>query len=322
MNFMAETLEDYSISKSLKQKSTSLKKVGIVGCGVMGQDIALLASSCGIDVVFIDVSEEKVKEIFEGMGLKLDKIINRWGLTKSEKRAILSRIKGSADYKILNGCSIVIESLITSNMKDIVEVKQKVFKKIEEVVSREAIIATNSSTIVISELATALKYQDRALGIHFLSPALTVKIIEVTRCLQTSDESYKLVCKFANMLDREVISVGESPGSVSTRLIVSLINESCQVLMEGLSDVKHIDETMRSGYGLQLGPFEMADKIGLDKLIIWMDNLYNEFGERKYKTSPVIKKLVRAGHLGRKTGKGFYNYENGKIIKKKTEEEI
>jgi 3-hydroxybutyryl-CoA dehydrogenase len=319
---MTESLEDYSISKTIKQKSSSLKKIGIVGCGIMGQDISLLTSSCGIDVVFIDVSEDKVKEIYYEMGLKLDKIINRWGLTKSEKRAILSRIKGSSDYQILSDCSIVIESLITSNMKDIVEVKQEVFREIEKVISRNAIIATNSSTIVISELATVLKYQDRALGIHFLSPALTVKVIEITRCLQTSDESFKLACKFANMIDREVISVGESPGSVSTRLIVSLINESCQVLMEGLSNVENIDETMRLGYGLQLGPFEMADKIGLDKLIIWMDNLYKEFGERKYKTSPVIKKLVRAGLLGRKTGKGFYNYENGKIIKKKIEDGI
>jgi len=313
---MAESLEDYSISKTIKQKSTVLKKIGIVGCGSMGQDIAMLASSNGIDVAFVDVSEERVEEIYIEMGAKLDRIISRWGLTKGEKRAILSRIKGSADYSILKGCSIVIESVITNNMKDIVEAKQDVFINIEKVVLRDAIIATNSSTIVISELATALKYRDRALAIHFLSPALTVKIIEVARCLSTSDAAYNLVLKFARMIDRDVIEVGESPGSISTRLIVSLINESCQVLMEGLSNVDNIDETMRLGYGLQLGPFEMADKIGLDKLVIWMDNLYKEFGERKYKTSPVIKKLVRAGHLGRKTGIGFYNYKDGKIIKK------
>ena len=313
---MAESLEDYSISKTIKQKSTVLKKIGIVGCGSMGQDIAMLASSNGIDVAFVDVSEERVEEIYIEMGAKLDRIISRWGLTKGEKRAILSRIKGSADYSILKGCSIVIESVITNNMKDIVEAKQDVFRNIEKVVSRDAIIATNSSTIVISELATALKYRDRALAIHFLSPALTVKIIEVARCLSTSDTAYNLVLKFTRMIDRDVIEVGESPGSISTRLIVSLINESCQVLMEGLSNVDNIDETMRLGYGLQLGPFEMADKIGLDKLVIWMDNLYKEFGERKYKTSPVIKKLVRAGHLGRKTGIGFYNYKDGKIIKK------
>jgi 3-hydroxybutyryl-CoA dehydrogenase len=313
---MAESLEDYSISKTIKQKSTVLKKIGIVGCGSMGQDIAMLASSNGIDVAFVDISEERVEEIYIEIGAKLDRIISRWGLTKGEKRAILSRIKGSADYSILKGCSIVIESVITNNMKDIVEAKQDVFRNIEKVVSRDAIIATNSSTIVISELATALKYRDRAMAIHFLSPALTVKIIEVARCLSTSDTAYNLVLKFARMIDRDVIEVGESPGSISTRLIVSLINESCQVLMEGLSNVDNIDETMRLGYGLQLGPFEMADKIGLDKLVIWMDNLYKEFGERKYKTSPVIKKLVRAGHLGRKTGIGFYNYKDGKIIKK------
>jgi 3-hydroxybutyryl-CoA dehydrogenase len=313
---MVETLEEFSISKTVKQKSTALKKIGIVGCGSMGQDISLLASSKAIDVAFIDISEEKVKMILDEMSAKLDKIISRWGLTKSEKRAILSRIKGSADYKILKNCGIVIESIIVKNHKDIVEEKKEVFRKIESVVSRDAIIATNSSTIVVSELATVLKYQDRALGIHFLSPALRVRIIEVTKCLSTSPEAYNLVCKFARMIDRDVITVGESPGSISTRLIASLINEACQVLMEGLSNIEDIDETMRSGYGLQLGPFEMADKIGLDILIVWMDNLYKEFGERKYKTSPVIKKLVRAGHLGRKTGTGFYSYKNGQIIKK------
>lgn len=317
---MAETLEQYSISKTIKQKSTAMKKVGIVGCGAMGQGIALLAGSYGIDVVFVDLSEEKVNEIISEMGTKIDKIINRWGLTKSEKRAILSRIKGSPDYKILKDCSIVIESVISVNMKEIVETKKEVFRKIEEIVSRDAIIATNSSTIMISELASVLKYQDRALGIHFLSPPLSVKIIEVSRCIQTSDAAFNLVKRFAGMINREVILVGESPGSVSTRLIVSLINESCQTLMEGLSDVEHIDQTMRMGYGLQLGPFEMADRIGLDKLIIWMDNLYREFGERKFKASPVIMKLVRAGHLGRKTKKGFYNYEQGNIVKKKSEE--
>lgn len=317
---MAETLEQYSISKTIKQKSTALKKIGIVGCGAMGQDIALLASSHGIDVVFVDISEEKVNEIINEMGAKLDKIIKRWGLTKSEKRAILSRIKGSADYSILKDCSIVIESVISLNMKDIVPAKQDVFRKIEKTVSRNTIIATNSSTIMISELASVLNHQDRALGIHFLSPALTVKIIEVSRCIQTSNEAFDLVKRFAGMINREVIPVGESPGSVSTRLIVSLINESCQTLMEGLSDVEHIDQTMRIGYGLQLGPFEMADRIGLDKLVIWMDNLYNEFGERKFKASPVIMKLVRAGHLGRKTKRGFYSYDLGNIVKRTSEE--
>lgn len=313
---MAETLEQYSISKTITQKSTAMKKIGIVGCGAMGQGIAILASSHGFDVAFVDLSEDKVNEIVAEIGAKIDRIINRWGLTKSDKRAILSRIKGSADFKILKGCSLVIESVISPNMKDIVISKQEVFRKIEENVSRNAIIATNSSTIMVSELASVLKFQDRAMGIHFLAPALSVKIIEVSKCIQTSDDAFNLVKRFAGMIEREVILVGESPGSVSTRLIVSLINESCQTLMEGLLDIENIDRTMRMGYGLQMGPFEMADRIGLDKLIIWMDNLYREFGERKFKASPVITKLVRAGHLGRKSKKGFYSYEHGNIVKK------
>ncbi|MBM4159328.1 MAG: 3-hydroxyacyl-CoA dehydrogenase family protein [Ignavibacteria bacterium] len=310
---MAEKLEDFAISKKLTTKSSMLNKVGIVGCGSMGQDIAILVSGKGIEVIFIEKTDEKVKESMKNIADKLDEMINRWGLTSGEKRAILTRISGSTDFKILKGCGLVIEAIMTKGpVTEIVRAKQDVFKKIESAVSATSVIATNSSAIAISELSTVLDHPERAAGIHFLAPAQTVKVIEVTKSLKTSDEAIKIIEKFAKMIGKTIINVHESPGSLSTRLIITLINEACEIFMEGVGWIEDIDEVLKSGYGLQLGPFELADKIGLDKLLVWMDILYSEFGDRKYKASPVIKRLVRSNHLGRSAGEGFYKYIDGK----------
>jgi 3-hydroxybutyryl-CoA dehydrogenase len=310
-----EKLKDYSIIKTMKPPASTLNKFGIVGCGSMGQDIALLVSKNGIDVVFVEISDEKVKEAFSELNRKLDAMINRWGLTSSEKRAVLSRLKGNTDFTILKNCGIVIECISSHGYeRSVFNIKKEIFRKIESVVSPDAIIATNSSTIVISELASVLEHPERAVGIHFLSPANTVRIIEVERSLKTSDEAFEKVKKFARTIDKKVITVNESPGNISTRLIIPLINEACEILMEGVATIEEIDETMRFGFGMQLGPFELADKSGLDKLDTWMDNLYEEFGDIRFKPSPLIKRLVRAGHLGRISGEGFYKYNNGKKV--------
>jgi 3-hydroxybutyryl-CoA dehydrogenase len=311
---MVENLEDYSISKKVKTKTSLVNKVGIVGCGAMGQDIALLISSHGIDVVFIEISNLRIKQVFAEMNTKLDDMINRWGLTSSEKRAVLSRIKGNTDYVVLKKCNLVIESVSTHGYENVIPVKKDIFRKIEKVVPVNTVIASNSSSIVISELSTVLHHPERAVGMHFLSPAMRVRVIEVEHSLITSDETLNFVHKFAKMIDKKVITVNESPGNISTRIIVPLINEACAMYMEGVATIEDIDETMRIGYGLQLGPFEMADKIGLDKVMKWMENLYKEFGDRKYKASPLIKKLYRSNRLGRVTGAGFYKYSNGKKI--------
>ncbi len=313
-----EKLEDYSINKTVKPQSSVLNKIGIIGCGSMGQDIALLISSHGIDVVFIEISNIRVKEAFDELNSKLDGMINRWGLTAGEKRAVLSRIKGYTDYNVLKKCGIVIECISSHGYdKSVISIKQEIFSKIEKVVSPSTIIATNSSTIVISELASVLEYPERAIGIHFLSPANTVRVVEVERSLKTSEEAFETVKKFIRTIDKRLITVNESPGNISTRLVIPLINEACELYMEGVASIEDVDETMKLGYGMQLGPFEMADKIGLDKLDMWMDNLYDEFGDRKFKSSPLIKKLVRAGRLGRIAGQGFYNYSDGKKLSTK-----
>lgn len=309
-----ERLEDYSLSKSLAPTKSILQKVGIVGCGSMGQEITRLIAKAGIEVHFVDVNQDKVQEAFREIDHQLDDVISHWGLTKGEKKSMLSRITGSADFHDLSNCDIIIETINSKKPGTNLEVRKEVFRKVEAVVREDTVIASNTSTLMISELATVLVHPERAVGMHWLSPVSDVKIVEVVKGVKTNPAAYELVTKFAKMIGKKVIDLHESPGNVSTRLIVSLINEACELVMEGVASVQAIDETMKQGFGLQFGPFEMGDKIGLDKVQKWMDNLYQEFGEQKFKPSPIIKRLVRANYLGKKTGIGFYRYSHGKIV--------
>ncbi len=311
---MTETLEDFALSQQSAKKYGSIQKVAVIGCGTMGQEITRLVSQQGMEVVFIDVSDERIKDVFREMELQLDEIINKWGLTEGEKRAILSRIKGSTDYKDIVDADLVIESINSRKPGTNIEIRKEVFKKVEAVVGKDVVITSNNSTLMISDLAGVLEHPERAIGLHFIAPASSVKIVELVRGVETNDATFDFIIRFCKMIDKTPIALHESPGHVSSRLIVTLINEACETLMEGVASVQCIDTTMKLGYGLLFGPFEMADRIGLDKLLKWMDNLYAEFGLQKYKPSPILKRLVRAGYHGTKTAKGFYKYEDGKII--------
>jgi 3-hydroxybutyryl-CoA dehydrogenase len=311
---MTESLEDFALNSKAPKKKGSIHKVAVVGCGSMGQEITRLVSQQGMEVIFIELSDERIQEVYKEIENQLDEIINKWGLTDGEKRAILSRIKGTTNYQDISNVDLVIESINSKKPGTNVEIRKEVFRELEKVVAPDTVITSNNSTLMISDLASVLEYPERAVGMHFISPAAYVKIVEVVRGVETNDQSYDFVLKFAKMIDKKPITLNESPGHISSRLIVTLINEACETLMEGVASVQCIDTTMKLGYGLLFGPFEMADRIGLDKLLKWMDNLYSEFGLQKYKASPILKRLVRAGYYGRKTNKGFYKYEDGKII--------
>lgn len=310
---MTETLEDFALNNTVPKKKGSISKVALIGCGSMGQEIARIISQHGMEVIFIDLSEERIQEIYKEIENSLDEIINKWGLTEGEKRAILSRITGTTNYEKISDVDLVIETINSKKPGTNLQIRKDVFKKAEAVVREDTVITSNSSTLMISELAEVLEHKERAVGLHFINPANTVKIVEVVRGQLTNDESYEMILKFAKMMDKTAITLNESPGHISSRLIVPLINEACEILMEGVASVQCIDTTMKLGYGLMFGPFEMADRIGLDKLLKWMDNLYAEFGTQRFKASPILKRLVRAGYLGKKTNKGFYKYEDGKI---------
>jgi 3-hydroxybutyryl-CoA dehydrogenase len=309
-----ESIENYGLSRKAVSK-TLFSRVGIVGCGSVGQSIALMISQKELEVVFIELSEEKVGIAFKMMEEELNNMIGRWGMTPGEKRAILSRISGYIGYENLKGCDLVIEVIRSKNREQRVTCRKEVFKNIEKYVSPDTIIATNSTTIAITELSSELEYKERCVSIHFITSAPGSKMAEVVRSLYTSDEVFVKVAKFITMIGKEMVQVQESPGLISIRLFVTLVNEACEILMEGVGNKNDIDTTMRIGLGLALGPFELADKVGLDKVERWMDNLYSEFGDIKYKASPIIKRHVRAHQYGRSTLKGFFSYdESGKKI--------
>lgn len=303
-----EPIEDFGLSK--KGKTTTLfSKIGIVGCGLVGQNLARVASYYGLDVVFIEVSKEKIDEAYAGIIQMLDNRIEHWGLTESEKRAMLSRIEGSVDISRLAGCDIVVEAIRPVNRGMKIKERKEIFHQIEAVVDRNCIIATNSTTVIITELSSDLMYKDRCVSIHFFVSSPEARIIEVVKGLYTSEESYSKVCKFVGQINRAMVPVDESAGLISVRIFVVLLNEACEILMEGVASLENVDMTMKIGFGMRLGPFETADKMGLDKIVRWMENIYSEFGDIRYKPSPLIKKLVRAKHVGVSVGQGFYQYD-------------
>jgi 3-hydroxybutyryl-CoA dehydrogenase len=310
---MSETLADYGLGKRIQPKGM-IQKVGVIGCGSVGQEITRTISEYGIDVIFLDVSQERIEEVLADLNAQLDEVINHWGLTPGEKRAILSRIKGTTEYADLADCDIVIETISSRKRGTSLEIRKDIFQKVEAVVRRDTIISSNIATLMISDLSSALKYPDRAIGLHFILPIYKTHVIEVVRGIASSDEAYNVVERFAGMINKQIIRLNESPGNIVTRMLVTTINEACDILMEGVASVADIDKAMKESSGHLFGPFEMADRIGLDKILKYMDNLYQEFGDQKYKPSPIIKRLVRANYLGRLSGRGFYNYESGKPV--------
>jgi 3-hydroxybutyryl-CoA dehydrogenase len=301
-------LAQFGLGKAIKPKG-SFQTVGIIGCGSVGQVIARLVAQFGMDVIFLDVSEERNQEIMNEIKEQLDDVIAHWGITPSEKKVIISHISGTTKFEDLKDCDIVIETISSRQKGTLLSLRQELFQKVESVVSEEAIISSDLSTLIISDLARVLKHPERAIGVHFIEPIDKTNIVEVVKGRETTEVTYEKVVRFARMLNKKAILINESPGNISTRILIPLINEACEILMEGVASIADIDETMKETTGYIYGPFELADKIGLDKILKYMDNLYQEYGDRKYKASPIIKRLVRANYLGRQTKKGFYNYE-------------
>ena len=303
---MSESLEKFALSKKITKQGL-IHKVGLIGCGEVGQEVARIVSQAGIELVFIEINEQRVVEADRFIQMQLDEMINRWGLTQGDKRVILSRIKGTTDYNSIRNCDLIIETISSDNpLRDRIEL----FRRIEDYVSPETPITSSVSTLMITDIAAGMKFPERAMAMNFFASPSSVRIVEVVCGLQTDERSHELVCRFAKMIGKDPITINESPGSVSTRLIVTLINEACNTLVEGVSSVENIDSIMKRGFGMQHGPFELADRIGLDKVLRYMDHLFIEFGSNKFKASPLIKRLVRANHLGIRTGKGFYEYDS------------
>lgn len=312
-----EAIERYGLSKR-NRKRTLFSRIGVVGCGKEGSVIATTAALKGIEVVFFEPSQERIDNAYARIEDKLDKKIRNWGLTENEKKAVLTRIQSTMDFKDFNGCDFVIEAIRYESQSGERRVNQRkeVFKELEAVLPPKAIIASNVSTVVVTELASELEHQDRCIGLHFLPNIPDSQIIEIVRGLNTSDETFEKVCLFAKLINHEYVTVVESAGLISIRLFLIQLNEACSMLMEGIASAEDIDKVLTVGFGHRQGVFRTADQMGIEKIVKLLENLYDEYGDLKYKPSPVLLRLSRAKHFGVSNGKGFYNYdESGNIIK-------
>jgi 3-hydroxybutyryl-CoA dehydrogenase len=283
----------------------AIERIVIIGAGTMGQGVSRTVAATGTDVILIDLTEEILEHSMHLLSESLDREIEKWGITLAEKKAILARIKTTIDMNNVKKASMVIETL-----PEILAVKEEVFSEMEELCPPETIFVSNTSTLSISEMATYTKRPDKVIGMHFLNPVHKVPLVEVVRGLKTSDETYQIARDFALKLDKTPVSVQEYPGYVTTRIIVPFLNEAMHVLMEGISTAEEIDEAMKLGFGFNMGPLALADMMGLDEVMNWMENLIEELSEHKYNPCPLLRKMVRAGRLGVKTGRGFFRYDS------------
>lgn len=281
------------------------KKIGVVGAGTMGQGIAEMLAIKGLEVFLKERTPEKLEHSWDMIVVSLDKQIEKWAITAAEKKLILSRIHKIADSNILTQCDMVIET-ITEQL----DAKKEVFIELDRLCPDHIILASNTSTLSLTELANVTKRPDRVIGLHFLHLVSKINLVEIIRGLKTSDDTFQKTKTFVEeIIHIKGIMVHESPGFVTTRLICTLINEAMHVLNEGVASAKDVDTAMRIGYDFHYGPLEMADRFGLDAVLAAMERMFREFGELKHRPSFLLKKMVRAGHLGVKTGEGFFRYD-------------
>lgn len=310
-----EPIEAYGLSRKNEKKSL-FSKIGVVGCGRDGRSIVSLAAQSGMEVVFVEVSEGRIKDALEDIGQGLDTKIENWGLTQSEKKGIMGRITGTLDYNDLKNCDLVIECIrYEANGERSTELRKEVFKKLEEILSTDAIIATNATTVIISELAAVLKHKERCISLHFPIGHPDAKLLEVVRGTFTSPEVMKKIVLFSKLIKYTLIEVHESSGLVSMRLMVTMLNEACQIWMENVADMEAIDKEFTIIYGQRYGIFELADIIGIEKIVMQMEDMFHDYGDKKYKASPILWRLYRSKQYGRTTGSGFYVYnDKGEIV--------
>lgn len=279
-------------------------RIVVIGAGVMGRGIAETIATTGTDVILLDRTAKLAEKGIEHIAESIDHEIEKWGLTKSDKRAILSRIIPSTDLQVAKMASIIIEAI-----PEKLRLKRELFQRIDDLCPDDTIFITNTSTISISELASVTNRADRIIGMHFLTPVPKVPVVEIVRGLATSDSTYDKAREFADLLGKKAVQVYEYPGYITTRIIMPLLNEAMHVLMEGVSTADDIDAAMKLGFGFTHGPLTLADMMGLDVIMSQMENLLEELSEHKYNPCPLLRKMVRAGHLGVKTGQGFFKYD-------------
>ena len=281
----------------------NLANIGVIGAGTMGNGIAQVCAQAGFEVTLLDIAQGALEKALATIGKNLDRQVSKGTLSEDDKRAALGKIRISTDYSVLKDAQLVIEAA-TENL----DLKLKVLQQIAAQVSTECVIASNTSSLSITQLAASVSAPERFIGLHFFNPVPVMGLIEVIRGLQTSDATHALAMNMAQRLGKTAITAGNRPGFVVNRILVPMINEAILVFQEGLASAEDIDAGMRLGCNQPIGPLALADLIGLDTLLAILEAFYDGFNDSKYRPAPLLKEMVAAGYLGRKTGRGFHTY--------------
>ncbi|HEX5804814.1 MAG TPA: 3-hydroxybutyryl-CoA dehydrogenase [Macromonas sp.] len=281
----------------------NLHTIGVIGAGTMGNGIAQVCAQAGLNVVMIDINAEAVQRGQTAIATSLERLVKKDKLSAAERDAVLARVQGSTSYDDLKAAQLVIEAA-TENL----ELKLRILRQIDSLVSADTVIATNTSSISITQLAAVVSHPERFIGMHFFNPVPLMGLLEVIRGLQTGDAAHALAVAFATQVGKTPVTVKNAPGFVVNRILCPMLNEAICVLHEGVASAEDIDAGMKLGCNHPIGPLALADMIGLDTLLAIMNVFYTDFADPKYRPSPLLKEMVAAGRLGRKSGRGFYTY--------------
>ena len=284
-------------------KTVEIKTIGVVGAGTMGSGIAQTAAEAGYSVIMRDIEEEFVQRGMAAINKNLGRAVEKGKRSKEEAEEVASRIHSTTELAGLKEADLVIEAVI-ENM----ELKKELYRELDKICRPGAVLASNTSGLSITEMASATKRPDQVVGMHFFNPVPVMKLVEVIKGAATSEEAFQLIMAIARKMGKEPIVVNEAPLFVVNRILVPMINEAAYVLMEGVAEAEDIDKGMMLGANHPIGPLALADLVGIDVLLAVQDTLYKETGDSKYRACPLIRKMVRAGHYGRKSGRGFYSY--------------
>lgn len=277
--------------------------IGIIGTGTMGNGIAQAFAQSGYDVIMKDLSNEFLQKALKTIENSLTRLVAKDKISENEKQQALAHIHTTLVYDDIKDCVLIVEAIAEN-----IELKKSVFRELDEVCSAETILATNSSSLSITELAACTKRPEKVIGMHFFNPVPMLKLVELIKGQLTSDQTFEFVSNVAKEIGKTPVSVEEAPGFLVNRLLIPMINEGIAAYAEGVATKEDIDEAMKLGAGHPIGPLALADLIGLDVCLAIMEVLHNEFGDDKYRPHPLLRKMVRANQLGRKTGIGFYDY--------------